>query len=364
MSLQFNNNLKLFITTNLDLDGNINTTGFNADNTKQLVPTKGSFRMEQSRSYSYVDNSNLIDTTTSLNATAKASLSLGSVGFSTLLNSSPLGPSDLWLWNYLVSEEDYPNSRWSSSPGAQTFNLARTSNNLASFGLIAVSGTTTYLLSGVRVSSVNLSINTSELISVEWSLNFTGIMVLNDSVSLNQTKINEYSFTGGLIGTAEKLILDIYKYSVGKFIRTTLLSPAGVSLGSLATISGNMSVTNSLSYADSEGMEVSQFTKLFAGAGEEAVTGSLSFYTRSTSGTLRTLIEELAKIQSDPYTYSSYGLKLEFMGFNSSSTLIEITLIPCNITYSTSFDSAITNTINYKLVYSSLNNIYSIKFYT
>lgn len=362
MTIQFNNEIKIFLTTNVDEYGNVLTYGFNTSNTREIVPIAGSFNLEQSRGYEYISRSNQYNTTSHLSVPTQAGLDLGTLTFSTTFSSSEAGPADAWLWNYLTANTVHPSPAWTYTAEAATLNTLRSSSSIAAFGIIIELSNTTYLVNNARVGSASISLDAEGLIATAWTLNFSNYSVLDTNLGLVPIS-TQYQITRGLSGNATRHLPDQYWYTTGKFLRTTIFDSNGVAQGTLAALGAELSITNSLQYLDNNGIDSLTFAKWFAGAGEQDVSGSLSIYTRGSGSYAYTLLDGLRKIQNDPYTYSRYGLRLELMR-NSTDVLAEIMITPVTLVHSTSFDSVLSTTLDYKLVGLGPDVTCAIKFYT
>jgi hypothetical protein len=206
MTIHLSNDLKIFITTNLDVDKRINLSGFTTQNTKELIVQTGSLNFDIEKSYEYLDNSQTLDTSNMLESTINSSMGLGTASFSTYLNTSPTGAFDVWLWNALSNEARFPGNKWTVLSSSQKMKLLRDTTNVQVFGIIVVSGKMAYLLDACRLEGCGLSYDINDLVKCNWNIKFEELRTLQNIVL--KKAIDRYSFSSELIIIS---IIDIKK---------------------------------------------------------------------------------------------------------------------------------------------------------
>jgi hypothetical protein len=363
MQVQFAQDLKVFITRNIDIvDGTIIRTGLTKANTKQLLILSNSLSIAQEKKYSYVDNSTGLDSQIKLDTVAGSSVELGTLSFTTLINSSREGPFDVQLWNGLIAEPNYPNNLWTISSDFRSINPIRTADSVNKMGVIVVLKGVTYLIHDVRVLDASIEFDISGFAQTTWTLNYTSYTMLSSSTLTELS--TEFILTNGLSGTAEKLDQTKYIFSSGKFLLVKFQDiNNNTTLGTLATTTASLYIKNTLSYIEDTRLDSPVLSQLFSGSGGQLVEGSLAAYSRNTGSFSHTLISSLNSQVYEPQTARNYGILLTLMN-SPTKKLLEVNLSPCVVTHSTEFSTAITDTFNYKLVQGLSNTDCYIKFYT
>ena len=362
MKLQLGNNIKIFVTTNLDANNNINLSTLTKSNTFQLIIQKDSLSIEQTKNLEYLENNEAIDNTVKLPSLSKPSLQLGSLGFTTLLNSSKTGPFDVLLWNSLVSQDSYPNYKWDLESAYYNMNLIRDTVSVRPLGFIIVTDNLVYILNSARVNNLNINLDTNSLVTCSWSLNYETATLLNQTNVLELT--DGYQFSGEIIGQASKVNLNLYKWANSKMLLINVYEgQSTIKLGSLAATSLNLSLSNSLNYLEDNAIDRTSLSYMHVDAGSYNVQGSISFYTRSPGVFTNTFINNLISNATDALTTSTYRYTIE-LPITKTKNLCEISLPYCASTITTSFSSVLTNTVSIKLLDTVQPDYCFIKFYT
>jgi hypothetical protein len=361
MKVYLSNDLKIFITSNLDINNNVNVTGFTSANTQELIVQSGSLNIDVEKTYEYVEGSQLIASDRMLESFAKSNVSIGALSLSTYLNSSSTGPFDARLWNALSNESSYPGSKWTLGSTDVSMKLIRDTTALDAFGIIVISNDTAYVLNATRLESCSVNYNISDLVSCSWSAKFQELVVLKN-ISFTESD-SQYSFTSGLIGSAKKVVLSDYTFSPAKVMLVNVMNVDGVSLGNLAATELSVNISNSLNYLEDMHIDKEKLGYTFTGAGTFSISGSLSFYARSAGSYSSTLVQELTDTNNNPYLNKVYGLSIQ-LPYTQNKKLSDIVLGYCNVSVKTGFSDVLTNTLNFKVANSNYNNNCFIKFYT
>lgn len=361
MGLQFGNSVKVFVTTNLDVDTSVNLSGFTPANTKQILIKADSLSVDQVKEYSYIDNSNILDNFASLETISKTNLPVGSMGFSTYLNSSDRGPFDIRLWNGLINTASYPSNKWTIDSISITGKFVRTDNSIKAIGILIISDNLIYVFHGVRVAGADISFDLSDLVSTSWKLNFEKFTVLSSS---SVTKLgNVYNLSGQLSGSAEAIIEANYTYAPAKMLLAQVYDSADESIeGSLALTGLNLSLNNSLVYIENTSIDRTNIQSRFVYAGPMTVTGDMSFYTRNSGSFANTLINSITT-NSTSETNNIYSFNID-IPYAKDQKLCEINIVYCTTNIKNAFTGILTSTISFKLLNSQYVDNCFIKFYT
>jgi len=361
MSVRLSNDLKIFVTSNLNTANNISVTDFTQENTQELVIQSGSLNFDLEKVYEYIDFSQILSSDNQLESYAKSNVSIGSMSMSTYLNSSNSGPFDVRLWNGISNESQYPGSKWSINSTTMSMKLLRDTSRLDVFGIIVISGDTAYLLNASRIESCNIKHSISDLVICDWAIKFQELVVL-ENVAVTETNTN-YVFSSGLTGVADKTILSEYNFCPAKMMLVNVNNPEGTSLGSLAATDLSITLTNTLNYIENTHIDKQTLGYNFTGASTFSVTGNLSFYTRNTGSYSNSLVQEIIETNNNPYINKIYALSIE-LPITKTKKLCDIVLGYCQVSVNTQFSNALTNTLNFKVVDSNYNDNCFIKFYT
>jgi hypothetical protein len=361
MTIHLSNDLKIFITTNLDVDRRINQSGFTLDNTKEIIIQTGSLNYDIAKTYEYLDNSLTIDSQIMIESPISSSMSLGTANFSTYLNTSSTGPFDAWLWNSLSNEIEFPGDKWIVDAESQKMKLLRDTTSTQVFGIVVVSGKMAYLLDACRLETCNLSYDINDLVKSTWGIKFEELRTLQNMVV---NKLNDmYSFSSGLIGSASLVDLTEYKFCPAKMLLVNVSTTSGDILGKLAATKLSIDIINTLNFIEENEIDRQKLGQIFAGASTFSISGTLSFYTRSAGSYSNTLMQDLITTKSSPFINKSYSFSIE-LPQTKTKKLCDIVLGECTASIRTDVGTVLTNRLDFKLVDGLYNDNCFIKFYT
>ena len=361
MRIQLGNNLRVFLTSNLSVEGKVLTSGFTKDNTSEIFIVSGSLSAQQTKAYQAIDNHGVLDSTKKLESMAKADLSTGSLNFSTSLNSSKTGPFDRLLWNALVNDASYPAGVWNIATDSQTMQLARTTSTTRNFGLLVFSDNIVHVFDAVRVNSVSTFFDISQILTNDWSCSFETSTVLTGACT---AQADSYQLSGALQGSAEKLDLSKYSWAVGKLIKVGVGKQFEEIAGYLAATSLNLTVLNAQTYIEDNSIDRETLSQKYVDAGSSSIIGDVSFYTRSQGSYSHELVQEINSYKDDPTYLGTYNILVEVMS-TSSKKLCDIQLSSCNLLQATNdFSTVLSDKIDYKVVDGLQTQNCFIKFYT
>jgi hypothetical protein len=361
MSIQLGNNLKVFLTTNLSVEGKVLTSGFTEDNTTEIFIVSGSLSASQTKSYQYVDNHGILDSTKKLESIAKADLSTGSLNFSTSINSSSSGPFDKLLWNSLVSEATYPAGVWNIEATSETLQLARTFSTTKRLGVIVFSDDIVHVFDAVRIGSVSTFFDILDMLVNNWSCNFETSNVLTASCVAQPTR---YALSGALTGFAQKLNVSNYNWAAGKLIKVGIGKQFEPISGYLASTALNLTVSNNQTYIEDNSIDRETLSQRYVDAGSMSIDGDVSFYTRSPGNYSHQLVQEINSYKNDPTYLGTYTILIEVMS-TSTKKLCDIQLKSCNLLQATNdFSTVLSDKIDFKIVEGLEAQNCFIKFYT
>jgi hypothetical protein len=363
MKIQLGNNLKVFLTTNLNTSGTVLSSGFTTSNTKEIAIVSGSLSASQNKNYEYIEKSSLLDSVQQLESRVKASLDTGSIGFNTTFNTSSKGPFDAWLWNALVNQANYPAAVWNITSTSHTMDLVRTENTTYSIGILVFSDNLVYVFDDVKIGSLSLSLDISALLISSWSCNFKTYRVL-DNVTLETVLAeNKYVLSNGLTGAAEKIVLESYTWGIGKLLKVNVGKQSEEYTGTLASLGIELNIANNQAYIPNNSIDRQKLSQNYVNAGTFALDGSIRTYTRSSGSYSHDLIKEIGLYRDDPYYVNTYNILLEVMS-GDTTKLCDIQLKSCNLQATTEFSTTLTDTINFKVVEGPEAQDCFIKFYT
>lgn len=356
MSIQLGNNIRIFVTYNTNAAGVVQSTGFTAENTKQLVVQQGTLSAQQSVSNNYLPDT-FIDSTNTLESLGVASLDVGTIGFKTLLNSIVF---DKVLWNGLVSEASYPSNLWSITSEYKALKPIRDTKKVNVFGIVIFSDSLTYVLDACRVSSCSLDLSMDQLVSVDWACSIEHLRLLNNCVL--QESNSTFIVSGGLIGVLAKLS-DNYRVAASNLVKVGVSKAGGNSvLGYIASTGLSVNFTNSLNYIENNWIDRTTISKIFVDAGTFTADGTLSFYARNSSSYSNVLTSEILSATDNASVNPLYKLSIEVLA--DGTKLCDIVLDSCNLSVNQDFGTVISNTLSFKVVKSNFDTNCSIKFYT
>ena len=364
MSIQFGNNIKVFITEHLDAEGAVILSGLTPLNTKQLIIEKDTLSVSQAKSYEYINSYSDIDSTNVIDKAVSSSLDTGTLGFRVGFNTSSTGPLDTLLWNGLVSFSSYPGDHWNLSNSAyKELNILRNTSSIIDFGIIICSDDLTYVFNSMRVSSAAVSVDMNTLLGTDWSCSFTSYELITDlTVTLSNNGL--YNLTRGTpVGTIAKANPDNYSWASGRLSKLLVRKLDTIESNSLALTSASIQLSNNITYIEDKWMDRSTLSNNFVDAGSYSIDGTLNFYTRSAGSYANTLVKEILATLNNPTSFSKYTFTLEIYG-SGSTKLCDIQLSPCLVSAATDFSNILTNSITFKVVDGAqLDNCF-IKFYT
>jgi hypothetical protein len=361
MRVQLAQDIKLFITTNLDSSGTVNNSGFTNNNTWQLIPTTQGISLDQQKSHNYITGGDLMGAPSTKDTATSASVSAGSLSFSVALNSSKTGPSDLQLWNSLTNQFRYPGTQWQVTNLHRTMTVARNSTNIASLGFLIVYKNVVYKVNNAKVASAQISAPISELANTTWTLSFSSYETLSGVIVTNTT--SGYTFTGTFTGTAARQDTSKYIWAPGKLTTIDIYNNDEVEQGSLAALGLDITFNNTLDYLPGVFLDRSSTSPIFASAKAFEVTGNLQCYIRAPGSYIYTLLKQLETTRDSNLANTTRRLKLTI--YSSSKTKVcEIYIGPCIVTNSVDVSQTLVAGVDFKAVQDAATEKSFIKFYT
>jgi hypothetical protein len=361
MKVQLSQDIKLFVTTNLDTLGVVNPSGFTNNNTWQILPTTQGITLEQEKSYEYISEASFIDSQSTKDTVTSGSISTGTLSFSVALNSSKSGPSDLQLWNSLTNQFRYPGTQWQTDSFSRTMTLARNSRNLSNLGFLIAYKDILYKVNSVKVLSAQISAPLSELASTTWTLNFNSYETVS-GVKITPTT-SGYTFTGTFTGTAAGQDASKYVWAPGKFAQVDVYDSAEVHQGALAALNLNVSINNTLEYLPGVFFDRTTTTPVFAAANSFEVSGDLECYVRGPGSYVYGVLKELENTRALSSASTSYRFKLSIYS-SGNNKVCEIYMGPCVLTNSLDASEVLVGSINFKMIKDTSTEKSFVKFYT
>jgi len=363
MKLQLGNVLKIFVTTNLDSSGSVLFSGFTPQNTRELAIVSGSLTAAQEKTFEYTDSTQLLDGGVTLEKFVNSNLALGTLSFTTYLNSSNNAPADVWLWNALTFESDYPNTDWTITPDYVTLPLERTATSPKKLGVFVVTEALVYVYDSVTLAGAAVQFNLDNLAQTAWSFNFLSSRILERT---NVTpSLEGYQLSGTLTGTSARHVQSDYTLYSPRTLLASVYSSDGFKLGSLALRGLDLNIASQLNYTPDMSLDRVGLGYRFSGYGRFALEGSLSFYVRGTGSYANTLAEELLADVNVAGLNKTYTLLLE-LPLSATSKLCDIKIDNCALSIGTEYGSVLVNNLNFKGVYrtpeivtTSTTNLYS-----
>lgn len=364
MSLfQFNQFSTVIFTTNIDPDtGAINTTGFTKDNTREIEVIKDSFVVDQTVSEAYIESSNLLDTTTYADKISSVNVPEGSFSLSIYFNSSANGPHSPLLWKSLI------NKPLEQQEGYIEQNLFREDTYVPVFGIIVVSNGITYLIENCRTQSVELSTNIQELVTLNWSGNFTSFKILGKTTITEDEENSEYALSGALTGVMLDDKLSNYTLCMSKLTKVGIsktgeLAPQGY----IAFTDFNINIANELLFVENKGIDRTTLNQIFVGTKKFDITGSATFYTRN-AGYAYDLVKDIIDSRNPDYTEVDIDNRTKYKLFiyltkPNDDPLAEIIIDGLTMTVSVELGQIFSNTISFKLSETENSVSSAIKFY-
>ena len=362
MRVQLGNNLKVFLTTNINSQGKVQTSGFTADNTQEIFLVTESLSVQQIKSLQYIDNHSFLDSTKKLETVAKPDLDIGSISFSTMFNSSNSGAFDKLLWNALTNNSSYPGNIWTITDTFESMKLIRNTNATTQIGILIFTDELVYVFDAVRVESLNLSFDITSLLVNNWSCKFETEKILNANCQSFNSEL--YELSGELTGFLKKSSIQDYTWATAKLAKISVKPASETISGLLASTSFNISIANNQSYIQNNSMSRQKLSQRYVDAGSMSVTGDLTFYTRGPGSYSNELVQEVDKYRDDPYYLKTYDITVEILSTNSTK-LCDIQLNSCNLLQVTSeFSNVLSDKLDFKVVDESQAQNCFIKFYT
>jgi len=363
MKIQLGNNLKVFLTTNLDSTGKVLTTGFTVNNTRQISIVTGSLSASQEKSYQYLDSSNLMDPSRNLEVVANSTLELGSLNLSTTFNTSAEGPFDAWLWNALVNDSNYPAGKWTIG-STHTLGLVRNATRTYPLGVVIVSEDLVYLFDAVRISGLGLSFDLDSVLVSNWTCGYESYTCLDTVVFTEVLQDRKYTLQGGLTGALHMLDHSKYLWGNSKLVKVYVSKQSeAFSENTLASIGIELNIANTQSYIEDSGFNRTKLAQIYSNAGSYTLSGTVNMYTRSGGSYSHELVKEIVSYKSDPFYKNTYNILLELMS-SDTTKLCDIQLKSCNLQATTEFSTTLTDTINFKVIEGPEAQDCFIKFYT
>lgn len=356
---QLSNNLKLFVTSNLSIEGTLLTSGFSKFNTSQIIPVKDSVTISQNKTYDYIENANSINSDITLKDLAGSSLGNGTLSLSVTMGTSNEGPPDRELWNFLLSTASYPSNYWEFNTGYSKLKLHRKQLETGSLCILIVLQDITYVLYNARVKSVTPSLSLDDVTKNSWELEFTTMsMVTGVHTSISN---NILTMSGALTG---QIPLDTYNYSfaAGRFTKVGVYSTSDVLQGYLAATDLSLSISNTLNYIENRAIDRDNSTPIYVSSSVEEITGNIGFFVSGNTNYGNVLLSELDS-NTSPFTTTKY--RIEFTLFNSIDVPVcTIYLGDCVFSSNTDIQQAVKAVLNYNVVTNTSGFDPYIKFYT
>ena len=360
MSILLGHDLRIFATTNLDTNGFIKSTNFTASNTKEILISAGSFIFSQESVHDVVDLSLGIESTANNDGYAGAYMKTGSLAMRCILNSSKIDalPFDKIIWDSLTKSTEYPIG-WNTTASTKQLVLNRTEKNIKPFGIIAIANNVVYLFDNCRAAEAAIQLDIKEICYVNWSISYTRQRRLDNISAIRSDTL--YSFSGAIVGEAERTNISNYYVSASKLMRTTIFDRTANTTYNLASINSNVTITNAHLYIDNVNMGESTRLALFAGAGNFNVSCTVGFYTRST-GDSNTLVQHLVNNELDSTQKHEYKITIDIINMDGTTTLVQIILDGVRITLTEMAGQVLSATANIKMFSSPYNANSGIKF--
>lgn len=360
MSVQLSRNIKIFLTSNLTSTGAIETSGFTADNTTEIVIVDQSFSFQQAKSFTYISNTAALDQQSQIDIRSTPAKEMGVLSFGTTLNSSSTGPFDAKLWNALVNNARYPVTGWTIGSSSHELNIARQTQKTIAIGIIVLVDGVAYLFDNVRVETLSLSLAVDQISTAKWDCLFSSYRVVASTYSENS---GTTTFSGSLSGTCNTLTYNNYTWGGSKLSMVTISKLEDLEPVNLAAVDLSFSISNTHTYIPDIGLDRTELGSFYSDAGSEVLQGSVRVYSKAIGTASQGLMQEIRGQANNPYSTELYNVELKIFSAVQVN-LLDIKLYNCSIEALTQTDGMFTDTFNFRVVDGLQAQNCFVKFYT
>ena len=387
MALNLIRNSRVFVTTNIDGDGKVKSTGFLPANTWEIQVQDG-FSFSQ----------NTTQETVTLNEAGSAPVR-GQRSFNTALEpvdwsfttymrprydeggTTTVGAdaNDFMtaeegvLWNCIAapntgaaSDIGGADAAWVETvggtvPATLSFTKSNT-HQLKAFGLIIVFEAVTYVINNCAIESASIDFGLDAIASIAWAGKGTTMEQLATTVSITDAAATRIStFTGGITGTGRYKDVTA-KYLANKLSTLSITRNAFDGLTSkpytIALTGGNLTITNNLTYLTPANLGTVN-TPVTYFAGTRAITASVNAYLKTGTSESAELLKDM--LSSSTNDENQYSITVNIGGIATSPTRVTIDMPTAMLSIpSITSEQVISTTINI-MPQAATGNVYDIE---
>lgn len=354
MAFNLIRNSRVFFTTNVNSGGIVASSGFTNTNTFEIQVLDG-FSFSQNTGSETVTLSEAGAAPVRGQRSFNTSLEPVDFSMSTYLrpkvNTTTITCEERVLWNALAGVDPIggTNPAWTdgSTTGPVAAQLDFTYSNvhqLQKFGLLVVIDNVCYVIDNAALDQASIDFGIDAIGMVAWTGKGTA---LRQITGVTLTDAADVTIAGGTLSGTAKIKDTTAKYITNKL--STLELEANISGGgtayTIAITGGNITIANNLTYLTPANLgTVNQPIGYFTGT--RAISGSLTAYLRTGSGTSATLLADmLASAATADET--KYMLNVS-LGGATNSTRIDLEMAGAMLTIPTiSTEQVISTTINF-----------------
>ncbi len=353
MAFNLLRNSRVFFTTNVNTSGIVNATGFTPTNTYEIQVLDG-FSFSQNTASETVTLNEA--GTTPIRGQRSFNTALEPVDFSMStyvrpkVNTTTITCEERVLWNAIAGVDAIGGTNPAWTDGSTTGPVAAQADftysnvhQLQKFGLLVIIDAVCYVIDNAALDQATIDFGIDAIAMIAWTGKGTA---LRQIAGVTATEGATVTLANGLTGTAQG------KDTTAKYITNKLSTvelEANISGGgtayTIAITGGSITIANNLTYLTPANLGTVN-TPIGYFAGTRAISGSLTAYLRTGSGTSATLLNDMlaAAATSDE---TKYMLNVS-MGGASNATRVDLEMAGAMLTIPTvSTEQVISTTINF-----------------